>query len=58
MNTNAVVSDVHRDVAITYTAVSEIHRVIVQNQEGTDGKKKPVGIVCTLFITEPMLTIP
>ena len=52
INTNVVVSDVHRGVVNTHTIVSEIHRTIVQKQEGTDGKNQSVSVVCTPFIIE------
>ena len=57
-NTYTVVSDVHQGVVNTHTVVSEIHRVIVQNQEGTDGKNQSVSVARAPFIAEPTLTVP
>ena len=51
INTNVVVSDVH-------TIVSNIHRTMVQGQEGTGSKDLSVGVTYTLFTTESTLTIP
>ena len=47
INTNVVVSDVHRGVVNTHAIVSDIHRTIVGNQEGSDGKNRPVGFTCS-----------
>ena len=57
-NTYTVVSDVHQGVVNTHTVVSEIHRVIVQNQEGTDSKNQSVSVARDPFVAEPMFTVP
>ena len=56
INTNVVVSDVHRGVANTHTIVSEIHRTLVRNQERSESKNLSVSVTCTPLITEPTLT--
>ena len=58
MNTYTVVSDIHQGVSSTHAIVTDIHRTIVANQEGTDGKSRSVSVTCTLFIAEPTLIIP
>ena len=42
----------------THTMVSDIHRAIVQGQEGSGGKHPPVGYSWTLAITEQTLIVP
>ena len=42
INTHVTVSD-------TRTIVSEIHRTIVNNQEGTNGSSRSVSNLCALF---------
>ena len=44
INTSAAVSDVHRDVSTTKTIVSDIHRTMVERQEGTDDKNPLVSV--------------
>ena len=40
------------NVTNTHTMVSDIHHIIVKNQEGANSKTVLVSVVCTLFITE------
>ena len=49
INTNVVVSDVHRDVLNTQIIVSDIHRTIVGSQEGTDGTNRSVSDILLLY---------
>jgi len=49
INTNAAVSDVHRNVLNTHTIVSDIHRTIVESQEGVDGSNRSVSAILLLY---------
>ena len=55
-NTHSVVSELCHNVADTHTIVSDIHRAIVVNQEGNDGKDLSVSVTCIRFIAESTLT--
>lgn len=52
INTHAAVSDIRHDVANTQHIVSDIHRTIVKNQEGTDESGRSVSNRCVLFTAE------
>ena len=57
INTNVVVSDVRKGVYDTQAIVTDIHRTIVANQEGNNGKGRSVSVTLTLFNAESTLTI-
>ena len=57
INTNVVVSDVRKGVYDTQAIVADIHRTIVANQEGNNGKGRSVSVTLTLFNAESTLTI-
>ena len=64
MNTNLLVSDVHRDVVNTNVTMSEVRKIVfdmyrtmAKSQEGSDGRSQLVSVPCTLFITESTLTV-
>ena len=56
MNTHIVVTDIRQDVVNTRTIVSDIHRAIVVNQEGSSSKDRSVSATRILFIVESTLT--
>ena len=51
-DTRAIVSELGGSVTSTHVMVSDIHRTIVQGQEGNDGKHLSVSDTRTLVTTE------
>jgi len=49
INTNVLVSDVHRDMLNTHSIVSDIHRTIVASQGGADGNNQSVSAIFLLY---------
>ena len=52
INTHAIVSELGQNFTSAHAMVSDIHRTIVQGQEGNGSKHSSVGESLTLAITE------
>ena len=58
INTNAKVSDIHNDVANTQNIVSDIHRTMMERQEGVNNGNVSVSNRNILSIIKRILSVP
>ena len=57
INTHVIVSEVGQNLTSAHEMVADIHRTIVQGQEGSSSEHSPVGDSHTLAITERILIV-
>ena len=58
INTHVIVSGLEQNFTSAHAMVSDIHRTIVQSQEGNGIKNSLVGDSLTLAATERILIVP
>ena len=58
LHTHVAISDVHEEIANTRELVSDMHRAVLKDQEGADGRNKMVGRHGVLFMIEKFLRLP
>ena len=58
LHTHGAVFDIRHDVMDTHNMVYNIHRAVVERQEGVDGGNQPVSNRCARFIVEQIPTAP